>query len=124
VRSLYFKLFSASFLITFLSPEIAASINMFSFHYHGLCLVYCWEWFCQLELVLLLLSSVFPLCRVSTLIFLRQTMSLENTVLHLFWCNFSWCVYRLFLRWLHCISKLALLEVCVQCLIWLFSVVP
>ena len=28
VRSLYFKIFSASFLITFLSPEIAASINM------------------------------------------------------------------------------------------------
>ena len=28
VRSLYFKIFSASFLITFLSPEITASINM------------------------------------------------------------------------------------------------
>jgi hypothetical protein len=27
-RSLYFKIFSASFLITFLSPEIATSINM------------------------------------------------------------------------------------------------
>ena len=38
-------------------------------------------------------SSVSPLCRVSTLIFLRQTMSLGNTVLQLFWCNYSWCVY-------------------------------
>ena len=28
VRSLYFRIFSASFLITFLSPEIAASINI------------------------------------------------------------------------------------------------
>jgi hypothetical protein len=28
VRSLYFKIFSASFLITFLSPENATSINM------------------------------------------------------------------------------------------------
>jgi hypothetical protein len=28
VRSLYFKIFSASFLITFLSPEIATSIYM------------------------------------------------------------------------------------------------
>jgi hypothetical protein len=28
VTSLYFKIFSASFLITFLSPEIATSINM------------------------------------------------------------------------------------------------
>ena len=28
VRSLYFRMFPASFLITFLSPEIATSINM------------------------------------------------------------------------------------------------
>ena len=28
VRSLYFRLFSSSFLITFLSPEIATSINL------------------------------------------------------------------------------------------------
>jgi hypothetical protein len=28
MRSLYFKIFSPSFLITFLSPGIAASINM------------------------------------------------------------------------------------------------
>ena len=28
MRSLYFKIFSASFLITFLSPGIATSINM------------------------------------------------------------------------------------------------
>jgi hypothetical protein len=35
VRSLYFKIFSASFFITFLSPEIATSINihvLFSFY--------------------------------------------------------------------------------------------
>ena len=35
-------------------------------------------------LLLLLLPSVSPLCRLSTLIFLRQTMSLGNTVLQLF----------------------------------------
>jgi len=29
VRSLYFRIFSASFLITFLSPEIATSINIY-----------------------------------------------------------------------------------------------
>jgi hypothetical protein len=28
VRSLYFRIFSASFLITFLSPEITTSINI------------------------------------------------------------------------------------------------
>jgi len=37
-----------------------------------------------LLLLLLLLSSLSPLCRVSTLIFMRQTMSLGNTVLQLF----------------------------------------
>jgi hypothetical protein len=44
--------------------------------------------------LLLLLSSVSPLCRISTLTFLRQTMSLGKSVLQLFWCNYSWCVYR------------------------------
>ena len=33
VRSLYFKIFSASFLITFLSPWIATSINMHVYFY-------------------------------------------------------------------------------------------
>jgi len=75
---------------------------------------------CMRHWLLLLLSSVSPLCRVSTLIFLRRTMSLGNTVLQLFWCNYSWCIYCQFLRWLHCISTLALSEVCVQCPIWLF----
>ena len=37
VRSLYFKIFSASFLIIFLPPEIATAINMHvPFHCHGL----------------------------------------------------------------------------------------
>jgi hypothetical protein len=37
VRSLYFKIFSASFLTTFLSPEIATSINVHVlFHCLGL----------------------------------------------------------------------------------------
>jgi len=36
--------------------------------------------------LLLLLSLVSPLCRISTLTFLRQTMSLGNTVLQLSWC--------------------------------------
>jgi hypothetical protein len=86
--------------------------------------------FCHHLLLLLLLlllsssSSVSPLCKVFTLIFLRQTMSLGSTVLQLFWCYYSWCSYRYFLRWLHCISTLALSALCVQCLIWLFSVVP
>jgi len=49
-------------------------------------------------LLLLLLSSSSssssPLCRVFILIYLRKTMSLDNTVLQLFCCYFSWCLYR------------------------------
>ena len=45
-------------------------------------------------LLLLLSSSSSPLCRVLILIFLRQTMSLGNTVLQLFCCYYSWCLYR------------------------------
>ena len=39
-------------------------------------------------------SSSSALCRVFILIFLRQTMSLGNTVLQLFCCYYSWCLYR------------------------------
>ena len=39
-------------------------------------------------------SSSSPLCRVFKLLFLRQTMSLGNTVLQLFCCYYSWCLYR------------------------------
>jgi len=39
-------------------------------------------------------SSLSPLCRVFILIFLRQTLSLGNTVLQLFCCYYSWCLYR------------------------------
>ena len=51
-----------------------------------------------LLLLLLLLSSSSslssPLCWVFILIFLRQTISLGNTVLQLFCCYYSWCLYR------------------------------
>ena len=51
IRSLYVTIFSASLLITFLSPEAAASIK-FPFNHHGLrCPVYCQGWFCQFSLV-------------------------------------------------------------------------
>ena len=60
-----------------------------------------WTELLLLLLLLLLLSSsssssssISSLCRVSTLIFLRQTMSLGNTVLQLFWCYYSWCSYH------------------------------
>jgi len=51
--------------------------------------------FSPLLLLLLSLSSS-PLCTVFILIFLRQTMSLRNTVLQLFCCYYSWCLCRQF----------------------------
>ena len=53
VRSLYFKLFTASVLITFLSPHTARSGNLHvPFSYQELwCPVYCYGWFCRFSLV-------------------------------------------------------------------------
>ena len=69
-------------------------------------------------------SSSSPLCRVFALLFLRQTMPLENTVLQPFCCYYSCCLYCYFQCWIYCTLTLVLSEVCVQCPIWLFSVVP
>jgi hypothetical protein len=44
-------------------------------------------------LLLLLSSSLSPLCRVFIHIFLKQTMSLGNTLLQLFCCYCLWCLY-------------------------------
>jgi len=50
---LHFRIFSESFFFTFLSPEIASSINVHvPFHYHALrCPVCSQKWFCLLVLV-------------------------------------------------------------------------
>ena len=59
-----------------------------------------WPIIILLIILLLLLTSLpsssssSPLCRVFILIFLRQSMSLGNTVLQLFWCYYSRCLYR------------------------------
>jgi len=52
-RSLYFKVFTASVLITFLSPETARSGNLHDpLSYKELwCPVYCYGWFCRFSLV-------------------------------------------------------------------------
>jgi len=50
-------------------------------------------------------------------------MSLGNTMLQLFCCYYSWCLYRQFQCWIYCAFTLVLSEICVQCPIWLFSVV-
>ena len=79
VRSLYFRIFSASFLITFLSPEIATSINIhvpFSLSriimsglLLGIVLSVCACWFHLLLLLLLLCTGTdwcmpAPFCHV------------------------------------------------------------
>jgi hypothetical protein len=93
-------------------------------------IIYSFDIFLNLLLLLLLLSSsssssfLAPFYRVFIHIFLRQTMSLGNTLLQLFCRYCLWCLYLQFLRWLYCLFTLALSEVCVQCPICLFSVVP
>ena len=69
-----------------------------------------------LLLLLLLLSSSLsssPLCSVFTLIFLTQTVSLGNTVLQLFCCYYSWCLYRQFQCSIYCTFTSVLSAVCV-----------
>jgi hypothetical protein len=73
---LCFKIFSASFLTTFLSPEGADSINIhvsFSLSYP----VYCYGWFCQFSLV-------------GSRIWLSYIHDLVST-------NFGTCTYQCFL---------------------------
>ena len=46
-------------------------------------------------IIIIIMSSLSSsLCRVCILIFLKQTMSLGNTVLQLFCCYYSWYLYR------------------------------
>ena len=74
MRSLYFRILSASFLITFLSPGIQIPVNMHvPFYYH-----------------IVLLSFLSPLCRVFTTIYLKQAIFLGHIVLQLF-CIYSLC---------------------------------
>ena len=79
-------------------------------------LMYCY--ISTLQLLLLLSSSSSsssPLCRVFILIFLRQTVSLRNTVLQLFCCYYSRCLYRQFQCSIYCTVRSVLSAVCVQC---------
>jgi len=100
-RSLNFTIFSASFMITLLSPDIALSIKK--------CVPFSLARIMTYSLLLLLLLSssssssslsspssalLSPSCRVFIHIFPRQTMSLGNTVFQLFCHYYLWCLYR------------------------------
>ena len=106
---LFLSIISGLFAVTSLSVCTAWFHNSVtspsSYTGLGMCVCVCTIclWFqylrlCILLLLLLLLlsssSSSSPLCRVFILIFLRQTMSLGNSVLQLFCCYYSWCLYR------------------------------
>jgi len=62
------------------------------------------------------------LCRVFILIFLRQTVSLRNTVLQLFCCYYSRCLYHRFQCWIF--FYVSTFQSMCAAPIWLFSVVP
>jgi hypothetical protein len=81
VRSLYFRIFSASFFITFLSPEISTSVPL---RYHRLwCLVYYYGWFCQFALV----NSTICLCCLFD-VFLLISVHADTSVLCLLYQYF------------------------------------
>ena len=44
-------------------------------------------------IIIIIIFIIISFMRVFILIFLRQTMSLGNTVLQLFCCYYSWCLY-------------------------------
>jgi hypothetical protein len=71
----------------------------------------CPIWQFSVVLLLLLLLLLVPLFRAFIHLFLRQTMSLRNTMLQLF-CHYClWYPYHLLLRWLLCTFTSALYEV-------------
>ena len=45
-------------------------------------------------IIVVIIIIIISLIMVFILIFLRQAMSLGNTVLQLFCCYYSWCLYR------------------------------
>ena len=131
VRSLYFRIFSASFLITFLSPEIASIKCVFPFHYHGLwCLVWCWGWLCQFVLVdstiwlpCLLDSFLVILVHVHTSVFCPIVLVSS----HMFKCSFVLFFHKYWACWyyvVYCLIKLLAKSalaicLCVQCFCWI-----
>ena len=64
------------------------------------------------------------LCKVFTIIYLKQTIFLGYMVLPLF-CGYNiWYMKCYFLCLMFCISTLVCSEVCVHCPVWMFSVLP
>jgi hypothetical protein len=95
---LHFSLFVAFFCVTFMAAVIAASISVHVFSCLFLIIISgafaITSLYIFLDTKLLSSSSSSPLFKVFTLIFLRQTMSLDNTVLQPFCCSYSWCIHR------------------------------
>jgi len=120
VRSLYFKIFSASFLITFLSPEITASINkrvpfslsqiIMSGLLFGIAMSVCTCWFHSIVTLPLwfvttdfgtcsfqcFLSSCAPISLHMLKVYLRTHFIMPFYIL--FFCQFWACRYVVILR--------------------------
>ena len=72
--------------------EISVSKGLY-LHQPMTCQDNCYYYYYYYYLLLLSSSSSSsPLCRVFTLTYLKQTMSLDNTVLQLFCSHYSWCI--------------------------------
>jgi hypothetical protein len=72
-------------------------------------------------IIIIIIISIFPLCRVSILMFMRQTMSLGNNVLQLFWCYYLWCSYRYLKSSLSIENKLLFYKVIIKP-IWTYGI--
>ena len=88
------------------AKSVKISKQTYCYYYHFYYYYYYYYYYYHL-----LSSSSSPLRRVFILTFLRQTMSLGNTVLQLFCCYYSWCLYRQFQCWTYCIFTLVLSDV-------------
>ena len=91
--------FHSNLIHYILIPIIALAISHTLYHslFRTVHLSYSLNVFSRVKHSLFLSSTSSPLCRVFILIFLRQTMSLGNTVLQLFCCFYSWCLLLLLL---------------------------
>ena len=61
---------------------------VFCFHKAHISFASSWYLFITIIIIIIILGISFMQG-----ISLKETMSLGNTVLQLFWCNYSWCVY-------------------------------
>ena len=75
-------------------------------------------------IIIIIINNLPLLCKVFTIIYLKQTIFLGYVVLPLFSGYDIWYMRCYIPCWMFCISTLVCSEVCVHCPVWMFSVLP